>query len=140
MVTDAVQYNYKIKLIQMPNERSTDMKYNNIEDIRKSVRACAEFHGFEVKDAQYTTLGISIKTETGYVRIDVYSDFSFDFENKVATDAYEFCPTICKMGGKNTPEEFREIANEMLKAANLVEALNFRGGYQLVTEIPAKAE
>lgn len=116
------------------------MKYNNIEDIRKSVRACAEFHGFKVKDAQYTTLGIQIETETEYVRIDIYSDFHIDLGNNIVIESYEFCPTVCRMGGKNTPEEFREIANEMLKAANLVEALNFREGYQLVTEIPAKAK
>ena len=124
-----------IKLIQMPSKRSTDMKYKNIEDIRESVKACVEFHEFEVEDSKYATLGMKIKTETGYICIDIYSSFHVDLENRIVTESYEFRPAICRMGGNNTPEEFRAIAKEMMRAANLVESLNFRGGYQLVTEI-----
>ena len=115
------------------------MKYNSIEDIRDGVRECAKFYGFEVEDAKYTTLGMVIETKTGYVRIDVYSDFNIDLENNVVTESYEFCPTVCRMGGKNTPAEFRAIAEEMVMAADLVEALNLRGGYKLVTGIPTRA-
>lgn len=129
-----------IKLIQMPIERSTNMKYRNIEDIKESVRECANFYGFEVEDSKYSTLGVMIKTKNDSVRIDVYTDLHFDIENNTIIQNFEFCPTICKMGGKNTAKEFRAIAEEMIMAADLVEALSLRGGYELVTELPAKAE
>lgn len=123
----------------MPNERSTDMKTKNIEDIRESVRGCAEFHGFETEDAKYANLGLKIKSKTECICIDIHMEFGLDFERKIATENFTFVTSICRMGGQNTPEEFRAIADEMLRTADLIEDLN-ACRYELITEIPTKAQ
>lgn len=112
------------------------MEYKNIEDIKRNVEACVKFHGFEVEDCKWATLGITIKTNSDYVRIDISSDLHMNFEERVVIQNFEFCPTICRMGGHNTSEELRTIADDMRRIANLVDDLSLRGGYSLVVEMP----
>ena len=124
----------------MPNERSTDMeKFSNIEELKDDVKRCVEFHGFKAEENKYANLGLKIVTDTGYTCIDIYTDLKWDFENREVIQSFDFAMSICRMGGRNTPEEFRTIADEMVRVAELVEVLN-HCGYKLATAIPAEAK
>ena len=98
------------------------------KEIAKIIESKAAEYGFEIQ--RYPMGWATRQTRESYVRIDINEK---ENEDKSDWDAHKICldlkaeRSICKMGGRNTPEELLKAAEEIAKGAKFANEINGMG-------------
>ena len=92
------------------------------------IESKAAAYGFEIQ--RYSMGWATCQTSKSYIRIDIKE---MENEGKSDWDAHKIWldlkaeGSICKMGGRNTPEELLKAAEEIAKGAKFAVEINSRG-------------
>ena len=95
------------------------------KEIAEIIESKAAEYGFEIEI--YPMGWATRQTSKSYVRIDINE---MENEDKSDWDAHKICldlkaeGSICKMGGRNTPEELLKAAEEIAKGAKFADEIN----------------
>ena len=95
------------------------------KEIAEIIESKAAEYGFEIE--RYPVGWATRQTGESYVRIDINEK---ENESKSDWDARKICldlkaeGSICKMGGRNTPEELLKAADEIAKGAKFAAEIN----------------
>ena len=96
--------------------------------IPEIIESKAAAYGFEIQ--RYSMGWATCQTSKSYIRIDIKE---MENEGKSDWDAHKIWldlkaeGSICKMGGRNTPEELLKTAEEIAKGAKFAAEINSRG-------------
>ena len=95
------------------------------KEIAEIIESKAAKYGFEIQ--RYPMGWATCQTRESYIRIDIDE---MENEGKSDWDAHRICldlkaeGSICKMGGRNTPEKLLKAAEEIAKGAKFVAEIN----------------
>ena len=95
------------------------------KEIAEIIESKAAEYGFEIQ--RYPVGWATRQTGESYIRIDINEN---ENEEKSDWDAHKIWldleaeGSICKMGGRNTPEELKEAAEEIAKGAKFAAEIN----------------
>ena len=108
-----------IKLIQMPSERSTDMKATR-QEINNVIEALAKSNGFEVRTGchgfkEFIAENLNFFTE---------AKSEWNMEERTVTSKVSMRASISRMGGNPTTDELFAVADEIRRGASMVESFN----------------
>ena len=98
------------------------------KEINEIIESKAAEYGFEIQ--RYPMGWATCQTSKSYVRIDINE---MENEDKSDWDAHKICldlkaeGSICKMGGRNTPEELLKAAEEIAQGAKFAAEINSMG-------------
>ena len=98
------------------------------KEIAKIIESKAAEYGFDIE--RYPVGWATRQTGESYIRIDINEN---ENEEKSDWDAHKICldlkaeRSICKMGGRNTPEELLKAAEEIAKGAKFANEINGMG-------------
>ena len=95
------------------------------KEIAEIIESKAAEYGFEIQ--RYPMGWATCQTSKSYVRIDINE---VENEGRSDWDAHRICfdlkaeGSICKMGGRNTPEELLKASEEIAKGAKFAAEIN----------------
>ena len=95
------------------------------KEIAGIIESKAAEYGLEIE--RYPVGWATRQTRESYIRIDINEN---EDEEKSDWDAHKICldlkaeGSICKMGGRNTPEELLKAAEEIAKGAKFAAEIN----------------
>ena len=94
------------------------------KEIAEIIESKAAEYGFEIE--RYPVGWATRQTRESYIRIDINEN---EDEEKSDWDAHKICfdlkaeGSVCKMGGRNTPEELLKAADEIARGAKFTAEL-----------------
>ena len=95
------------------------------QEIAEIIESKAAEYGFEIQ--RYPVGWATRQTGESYIRIDINEN---ENEEKSDWDAHKICldlkveGSLCKLGGRNTPEELFKAAEEIAKGAKFAAEIN----------------
>ena len=93
-------------------------------EVIKTIKIVARTNGFETRDVEYGTLGVTIESENLNFFIMEHIDIDKMLKTKVATHEMYFKASVSRMGGETSTEELYAISDEIKRGAVVVDTLN----------------